>query len=162
VVVYGRVAVRSGPIASVFCGWAVFLLVVGILSPVQPPPALSFGFVAACFPLGAVSGALGSHLSGLLAPFSIVTSILAVFLHAHAGPGEVLVLLRNFLLGFYAFAVFCLVAAVALPTLATAAAYSLATAAALAVQASIFLVRWRRPAGGAGRGSELLEPSLGD
>jgi hypothetical protein len=180
VVVYGRVAVAAGPIASVFCGWAAFLLAVGLLSLVEPPPALSLVLVGACFALGrrllpappaslpsapappwwdlpgralaalalvlgltAVSGALGSHLSGLLAPFPIITSVLAFFLHAHAGPGEVLVLLRNFLLGFYSFAAFCFVVAVSLPELTTAAAFGLASAAALAVQAMIFLVRSR-------------------
>jgi hypothetical protein len=45
----------------------------------------------------AVSGALGPHLSGLLAPFPIITSVLAVFTHAHGGVARVGVLLRNFL-----------------------------------------------------------------
>jgi hypothetical protein len=40
--------------------------------------------------LTAVSGSLGAHLSGLLAPFPIITSVLAVFTHAHSGSGQVL------------------------------------------------------------------------
>lgn len=180
VVVYGRIATAARPAPSVLCGWASFLLVVAILSPVQPPPALSLAFVAACFALGlrllppaypslspvaappwwdlparavaalglvvtltAVSGALGPHLSGLLAPFPIITSVLAVFTHAHGGVAQVNVLLRNFLVGFYGFAAFCFVLAIALPVLATAPAFGLATAAALAVQATIFLLRSR-------------------
>jgi len=91
--------------------------------------------------LTAVSGALGPHLSGLLAPFPIITSVLAVFTHAHGGVAQVEVLLRNFLFGFYGFAAFCLVLAVALPALGIAAAFGLATAAALAVQATTFLLR---------------------
>lgn len=180
VVVYGRAAAMVGPATSVLCGWTAFLLGVAVLSPVQPPPALSLILVAACFALGlrllpsppappaapippwwdlparafaalglvlaltAASGALGSHLSGLLAPFPIVTSVLAVFTHAHGGVAQVDVLLRNFLLGFYGFAAFCFGLAIALPALSTAAAFGLAVAAALAVQATIFLLRSRQ------------------
>ena len=188
VVVYGRMAALAGPAPSVLCGWSAFLLVVALLSQVQPPPALSLALVAACFPLGlkllppapppstppsppwwdlparalaalglvltltAVSGALGPHLSGLLAPFPIVTSVLAVFTHAHGGFAQVSVLLRNFLFGFYSFAAFCFTLAISLPTLTTAAAFGIATAAALAVQATTFLLRSRR---GEGRDSSL-------
>lgn len=180
VVVYGRVARRTGPVGSVLCGWAAFLIGVAVLRPVEPPPALSLTLVAACFAIGlkllpplpsppvatvppgwdlparalaalglvlaltAVSGALGPHLSGLLAPFPIITSVLAVFTHAHGGEAQVGVLLRNFLFGFYGFAAFCFVLAVALPALATAAAFGLATAAALAVQATLLLLLWPR------------------
>jgi hypothetical protein len=180
VVVYSRVAPAAGPGPSVLCGWASFLLAVAVLSPVQPPPALSLAFVAAYFALGlrllppassplppvatppwwdlparalaalglvvtltAVSGALGPHLSGLLAPFPIITSVLAVFTHAHGGVAQVNVLLCNFLVGFYGFAAFCFVLAIALPALTSAAAFGLATASALAVQATIFLLRSR-------------------
>jgi hypothetical protein len=176
VVVYGRAAQAWGPLPSVLCGWAAFLLCVAVLRLVHPSPALSLLFVGACFAIGlrllpassapiapvtpppwdlparalaaltlvlaltAVSGALGPHLSGLLAPFPIITSILAVFTHAHGGPAQLETLLRNFLRGFYGFASFCFVLAIALPSLATAAAFGLATAAALAVQAALFLL----------------------
>jgi hypothetical protein len=177
VVVYGRTAQARGPIPSVFCGWAAFLLCVVALRMLHPPVALSLVLVGACFALGlsllpstsepvtavtpppwdlaargfaalglvlaltAVSGALGPHLSGLLAPFPIITSILAVFTHAHGGVAQLEVLLRNFLLGFCGFAAFCFVLAVALPNLATAVAFGLATASALTVQAAIFLLK---------------------
>lgn len=180
VVVYGRVAGAAGPVRSVLCGWTAFLLGVAVLSPVQPPPALSLVLVAACFALGlrllppapsrlpavvappwwdlparalaalglvlaltAASGALGPHLSGLLAPFPIITSVLAVFTHAHGGVTQVGVLLRNFIYGFYGFAAFCIALAVCLPALATGAAFGLATMAALAVQATTLLLRSR-------------------
>ncbi len=180
VVVYGRSAAAAGPLQSVLCGWAAFLLGVALLSPIQPPPAVSLVVVAACFAFGlrllppgqsslppaptppwwdlpgralaalglvlvltAVSGALGPHLSGLLAPFPIVTSVLAVFTHTHGGIAQVEVLLRNFLVGFYGFATFCFVLAISLSTLAVAPAFGLATAAALTVQATSFLLRSR-------------------
>jgi hypothetical protein len=181
VVVYGRVALALGPAQSVLCGWTTFLLGVAVLSLVQPPPALSLIFVAACFALGlkllppsptappapatppwwdlparalaalglvlaltAASGALGPHLSGLLAPFPIITSVLAAFTHAHGGATQLDILLRNFLLGFYGFAAFCFVLTIALPALTTAAAFALATLAALAVQATTFSLALNR------------------
>ena len=180
VVVYGRIAEAAGAAPSVLCGWTTFLLGVAVLSPIQPPPAVSLILVAACFALGlkllppapslspaaaappwwdlparalsalglvltltAVSGALGPHLSGLLAPFPIITSVLAVFTHAHGGVAQVEVLLHNFLFGFYGFAAFCFALAITLPALTIAAAFSLATATALAVQAGTFLLRSR-------------------
>jgi hypothetical protein len=106
--------------------------------PARPLAAL--GLVLA---LTAVSDALGPHLSGLLAPFPIITSVLAVFTHAHGGITQVAILLRNFLFGFYGFAAFCFTLAISLPALATATAFGLATAAALAVQATTFLLRSR-------------------
>lgn len=179
VVVYGRIAVRAGPIVSVLGGWSAFLLSVAVLGPIQPPLALSLIFVAICFALGlrllpaspsplataappwwdlparalaalglvlalsAASGALGPHLSGLLAPFPIITSVLAVFTHAHGDFVQVSILLRNFLVGFYGFAAFCFVLAISLPELTIAAAFGLATAAALAVQATTLILRSR-------------------
>ncbi|HEX6204777.1 MAG TPA: hypothetical protein VFZ29_03110 [Solirubrobacterales bacterium] len=118
-------------------------------APVAPPwwdlPARALAALGLVLALTAVSGALGPHLSGLLAPFPIITSVLAVFTHAHGGATQVDLLLRNFLVGFYGFAAFCFVLAIALPGLTTAAAFGLATATALAVQATIFYLRASRP-----------------
>lgn len=181
VVVFGKVAERSGPLASLFAGWAAFLLGVALLRLLEPPPGVSLVFVAACFAAGlsllpapaaaptvvaappwwdlparalaalvlviaisAVSGALGPNLSGLLAPFPIIASVLAVFTYAHAGRDQVRVLLRNFLVGFYGFAAFCFVLASSLDSLAGPAAFAAALAAALAVQAMVFALRSRR------------------
>jgi hypothetical protein len=107
------------------------------VSSPSPWPAAAGEFAVAgllVLTLTAVSGALGPHLSGLLAPFPVIISVLAVFTHAQVG-----VLLRNFLFGFHGFAAFCFTLAIALPTLTTAAAFGLATAAALAVQATSFI-----------------------
>jgi hypothetical protein len=90
--------------------------------------------------LTALSGALGPHLSGLLAPFPIITSVLAIFTYAHAGVDQVDLLLRNFLLGFYGFAAFCFVLAISLPDFSTAAAFGAAAAAALIVQSAILVL----------------------
>lgn len=107
-------------------------------------PARALAALALVVALTAASGALGPNLSGLLAPFPIVTSVLAVFTHMHGGSAQVRVLLRNFLVGFYGFATFCFVLAADLDALSGAAAFSTALAAALAVQVTIFAVRSRR------------------
>lgn len=106
-------------------------------------PARAVAALCLVLALTAISGALGPHLSGLLAPFPIITSILAVFTHAHSGVNQLGVLLSNFLIGFYGFAAFCFALAVALPGLETGVAFGLAAAVALAVQALVFLQRSR-------------------
>jgi hypothetical protein len=104
-------------------------------------PARALSALALVVGLTAASGALGPHLSGLLAPFPVIASVLAAFTHAHSGVAQLCVLLRNLLFGFYGFAAFCFVLAIAMPGLGTAAAFGLATLAALVVQAAVFLVR---------------------
>jgi hypothetical protein len=175
VVVYGKASERTGPVLSLFAGWAAFLLGIAFLQLLDVPPGVSLVFVAACFSAGlallpaptapptavtappwwdlparalaalalvvaitAASGALGPRLSGLLAPFPIVTSVLAVFTYAHGGHGQVRVLLRSFLVGFYGFAAFCFVLASGLDSLGGPAAFSIAVVAALAVQGVVF------------------------
>lgn len=106
-------------------------------------PARAIAALGLVLALTAISGALGPHLSGLLAPFPVIASVLAVFTHADDGVAQLTVLLRNLLFGFYAFAAFCFALALALPNLVSAAAFGLATAAALAVQATTLLLRAR-------------------
>lgn len=106
-------------------------------------PARALAALSLVLALTAASGALGPQLSGLLAPFPVITSVLAVFTHAHDGSDQVRVLLRNFLLGFYGFAAFCFVLAISLPTLDVSTAFAFALAAALAVQLVAFGLRSR-------------------
>lgn len=107
-------------------------------------PARALAAMSLVVALTAASGALGPSLSGLLAPFPVVTSVLAVFTHVHGGPDQVRILLRNFLTGFYGFAIFCFVLSIGLDTLSGPAAFSVAVMAALAVQAAIFALRMHR------------------
>lgn len=106
-------------------------------------PARAVASLALVLILTAVSGSLGPGLSGLLAPFPIITSVLAVFTHQHGGPDQVRVLLRNFLVGFYGFAAFCFILAISLGSLATAPSFLLAVAGALLVQATVFIAKAR-------------------
>jgi hypothetical protein len=149
--------IHSQPLVSLILASAAFVLGLRLLpAPRQPLaargalpwwdlPARAGAALALVVALTAASGALGPHLSGLLAPFPIVTSVLAVFTHAHGGTDQVRVLLRNFLVGFYGFAAFCFTLAVTLDSMGVAAAFSIALLVALAVQAVTFSIRRRIP-----------------
>jgi multidrug transporter EmrE-like cation transporter len=96
--------------------------------------------------LTAVAGWLGPQLSGLLAPFPIIATVLATFTHAQRGTDELLRLLRGLLAGFGAFAVFCFTLALALRSIDTGAAFALATTLALAIQAVALMLVRKEPA----------------
>ena len=95
--------------------------------------------------LTAIAGWLGPQLSGLLAPFPIIASVLATFTHTQRGVDETLRMLRGLLSGFVAFALFCFTLALALPSIATAGAFALATAVALAAQSVMLRQALRKP-----------------
>jgi len=79
---------------------------------------------------------LGPTLTGLLSPFPVFASVLAVFTHRQAGGRAAAELLRGVILGAVAFSTFFFVVAVALPALDLWPAYLLAAAAAVAVNIS--------------------------
>lgn len=118
-----------------------------------PPPGWDLPLRAVCsmalvVTLTAVSGWLGPQLSGLLAPFPIIATVLATFTHAQRGTGELLRLLRGLVSGFAAFALFCFVLAKLLDGLGIAPAFLIASALAVAAQALAFgVLHLRRPAG---------------
>jgi multidrug transporter EmrE-like cation transporter len=87
--------------------------------------------------LTAISGWLGPQLSGLLAPFPIITTVLATFTHAQRGSDELLRLLRGLVGGFGAFALFCVTLSLALRGFDTGVAFALATGVALLTQAIV-------------------------
>jgi hypothetical protein len=117
------------------------------------PPAWDLPVRAACacalvLSLTAVAGWLGPQLSGLLAPFPIIATVLATFTHAQRGSDELLRLLRGLVSGFGAFALFCFTLAVSLHRMDTAQAFALATAVALLTQALVLLLVRAEPAPG--------------
>jgi hypothetical protein len=97
-------------------------------------PARALAALAMVLAITLAAGTLGPTLSGLLAPFPILTSTLIVFTHAHYGAAETQVLIRGFLLGFYGFATFSLVLALTLGEMDVAPAFGLALAAGAIVQ----------------------------
>src|SRR5438552_17009317 len=81
---------------------------------------------------------LGPRLVGLLAPFPLYGTVLAVFAQRLQGPGPAVGVLRGLLLGLFAFAWFFVVLALLLPN-GIAFAFGSAIVAALAVQGASLL-----------------------
>lgn len=120
-------AVHVPPTVGLALAFLSFLVAKGALPrsveapPPAPrePPAWDLPVRAACaaamvLTLSAASSGLGAHVSGLLAPAPIITTILAAFTQAQLGPDATLRLLRGMTTGFFTFATFCWVLAVAL------------------------------------------------
>jgi hypothetical protein len=148
------------PTVGVALGLAGVALVAGLAAlprpsrdrrPQAPPPTWDLPLRAACavamvLTLTAVAGWLGPRLSGLLAPFPIIATVMATFTHAQRGSDETLRLLRGLLSGFGAFALFCFTLSVSLHRLDTAAAFALATALALLTQTIVLALMRAQPA----------------
>lgn len=132
VVVYERVA-ELGPIRSVLCGWAAFLAGIALLNLVHPPLTLAAALAAGSFWVGL----------RLLPPASAPGDEVFVRPWWDLPLRALAALTLVLLVGFYGFAAFCLTLALALPGLATAAAFGLAVAAALAVQLTVLVLRAR-------------------
>ncbi len=82
--------------------------------------------------LTSLSGALDPWLSGLLAPFPIITGVLAAFTHAQAGPHAAVELLAGLVPGLVSFVLFFVLLALLLGPLGVAGGFAVATLAALA------------------------------
>jgi hypothetical protein len=146
------------PPLSAALGLAALALALGLASLPRPsrqalehapPPAWDLPLRATCalalvLALTAVAGWLGPQLSGLLAPFPVITTVLATFTHAQRGTDELARLLRGLVGGFGAFALFCLTLSIALHRVDTAAAFALATALAVLMQALVLALVRRR------------------
>lgn len=134
----------------------VLVAVVLVLAPLMLPRASSSAGEASPLPrwdlplravsalvivlvLTAAAGWLGPQLSGLLAPFPVIASVLAAFTHGQrGGDGELLHLLRGLLLGYGAYALFCFSLATSLQPLGVAGGFALACAVALLCQGAVF------------------------
>lgn len=140
-----QLAVPPGVALALACvGFVVGLLLLPDASGEDrepaPPPAWDLPLRAGCalallLVLTALSGRLGPQLSGLLAPFPVITTVLATFTHSQRGAAQTVVLLRGMLAGFGAYALFCFVLTIALVPSGIAAAFAIATAVALVAQA---------------------------
>lgn len=87
---------------------------------------------------------LGPQLSGVFAVFPVMSSVLTVFSHHYAGKDFAIQFLRGTVLGYYAFAAFCLVLCIALPILGIALAFLSALMIALLVQTAAMLFQHSR------------------
>jgi hypothetical protein len=117
----------------------------GTVPPAWDLPLRAGCAVALVLTLTAIAGWLGPQLSGLLAPFPIIATVLATFTHAQRGSDEAVRLLRGMVTGFGAFALFFFTLAVSLRGLGTGPAFALATAVALATQAVVLYFARHEP-----------------
>lgn len=76
----------------------------------------------------------GPRLSGFFAMFPVMSTVLVGFSHVQSGPAFAVGLLRGMVTGYYAFAVFCAVLALALRTQPVSLAFTAAFGCALVVQ----------------------------
>jgi hypothetical protein len=111
--------------------------------PAWDLPLRALSALALVLALTALAAQLGAKLSGLLAPFPVIASVLAVFTHALYGEDDLLRIMRGFLLGLFAYALFCLTLSLSLDSLGIAAAFGLATTIALATQTLALVLTWR-------------------
>lgn len=133
----------------------------GTQAPRGAPPSWDLPLRAGCalvlvLTLTAIAGWLGPQLSGLLAPFPIIATVLATFTHAQRGTDEALRLLRGLIAGFGAFALFCFTLAVSLRSLGTGPAFALATTVALGTQALVLALAHHDPAAAAATSAESV------
>ena len=117
-----------------------------------PPPAwdLPARMVITTALVLAITGAavtLGPRLSGVLATVPAYAAILTIFAHRASAAAAVQVL-RGLLLGLFAFAAFFVVLGVSIGPLGLAAGFTLATAAALAIQAGSLAIVVAAPESG--------------
>lgn len=115
--------------------------------PVRPSPwdipARMAATLALVCSLTLAARFLGPRWSGLLTPFPVATTVLAVFAHRAGGPGAVARFLRGFVPGLASLAVFFAAVYASLEWHPSLWAYAQALAAALAVHSTIALIRSR-------------------
>lgn len=108
-------------------------------APPKPPvwdiPVRLLATAGLVLAITGLANSLGSHLSGLLAAFPVLTSVLVTFTHAQEGAAPAGAFLRGQLLGLVSFATFTFVLAETLGNISDAAAFGIAVAVALVTQA---------------------------
>ncbi len=115
----------------------------GTIPPRWDLPLRAVSALALVLALTALAGQLGAKLSGLLAPFPVIASVLAVFTHALHGEDDLVRIMRGFVLGLIAYALFCFALSESLAALPLAAGFAVAVATALATQTAALALAWR-------------------
>jgi hypothetical protein len=149
----------SVPAAPLYLALAVVLTVVLRFMPVAPGkvPASAAPWwdipgrmlVATVFVLliTGLAPLLGPHLSGLLAPFPVFATVLAIFTHRLDGPAAASRMLRGLVLGLLGFAAFFLVVALLIQRAGIPLTFLAASAVTLSLQAALlWLVNRQRAA----------------
>lgn len=110
---------------------------VAAAAAVKPPLDLPLRMILGALLVLAVTysaAQLGPSLSGILAMFPVMGTVLVLFTHRSAGAAATVQLLRGMVLGFYSFSTFCAVLAWALTTAGIGRAFLWALAVAGLVQ----------------------------
>jgi hypothetical protein len=115
---------------------------VAVPTPWWDLPARAVAAASLVLLVTGLADSLGPALTGVLAPFPIALSVVCAFTTAQAGHSGVLALMRGIVPGLDGFALFCFLVAVLINKVGGAAAFGIATAAAVIF--AIFLVA-RRP-----------------
>lgn len=102
-----------------------------IRSPKWDIPARMFSATALVFLITGVASLLGPQLTGLLTPFPVYATILAVFAHRLGGGDSAVRLLRGVVAGSFTFAVFFLVISLTLTAWGVGASFLLAICVSL-------------------------------
>lgn len=106
-------------------------------APVKPPRDMLLRMILGALLVLAVTysaAQLGPSLSGILAMFPVMGTVLVLFTHRSAGAAAAVQLLRGMVLGFYAFSTFCAALAWGLATVGIGMAFMWALVAAGLVQ----------------------------
>lgn len=134
-------------------GVAALFLALRSLPPMEAPgqrgapnrwdlPLRMLAAAALVWGLTALAQRVPPNLSGLLTPFPVASTVLAVFAQRQGGGEAAVAVLKGLLLALNAFAAFCAVLALTLGRLQTPLAFTLALGAAIAVQGAVVL--WRK------------------
>ncbi len=141
--------VDAPPVAALVAACAAFSLALWLIPPPAgpvpgrtPPPwwDLPARAVATAVLIVTITGAaeaLGPALAGALAPFPVATTVVAAFVLAQDGPAAATNVLRGFARGIFGTIAFCFLLAVLIEPLGLAAAFAIAFAGVLAVQAVV-------------------------
>lgn len=114
-----------GPLPGIVAAYAGFAVALAIVPsstaadldmphPAWDLPVRALVSAAMVLALTEASSSLGAHLSGLLATFPVITSVLAAFTHGQRGAPDALRLLRGMLGGYVIYGLLVLVFALAL------------------------------------------------
>jgi hypothetical protein len=138
------------PIVATFVLALVFITLVLALMPrvhaahVTPErpsiwdlPARMVVATALVIALTELSGAIGPRWTGLLSPFPVYGSILAVFAHRASGGDAAAEVMRGLEAGMYSFSVFFVIVGLLMERTSLAAAFASATAVTLVVQLAV-------------------------
>lgn len=91
------------------------------------------------------AASMGPGLSGMLAMFPVMGTVLTVFTHKQEGAASAIRLLKGMVLGYYAFSTFCITLAMCLPRLGLTSAFITSFGAAACVQLLSRVALLRRP-----------------